>query len=662
LSNSTFPLDGDALGAAALPGVAAPLRSRLVAVGLTAALAATTLVVWHTPSLRQNVVDSALEAAPLPRTVEDGVREITGTRPGTRAESAEQASRTQIRSTLTALATALTNGDRQAARQLARQVLSAAEDEPQVGRMLADIGLTMDDLLRVAATGSARLTEEGAVTEQVADRNPADDGGQGAAAGVPQDDDAGVSPPGTTESTPEGAQPPVAVPAPPTPKAPTHCWEFTWQQDAQAVYAADPQDPYGLDGNPGPRDDDGIACRNLPDDPSRPASTPLWPFVVTAPSREEVLNPDTTYFGVFAPEAPFHFAEVDGMAADIEHMPDSVTWFAGWDQDFRPEAADNAWKRGMFPIVSWESRPQVTPMGPESDNAVNSEYQLADIVAGTYDEYIRSYAEDVAAYRLPVGLRFDHEMNGIWYPWAEQVNGNRPGEFVAAWRHVHDIFDEEGATNAIWIWAPNVVEFPQAQPLPELYPGDEYVDFAGLTGYYRKPVPGKAATFQNTYGRSLDAVRAAAPGKKILLTEVGATETGGNKVAWVTSFFEQLPNHPDVVGFTWFQRQVTAIPIGESQPVTNDWRITSSPEATLAFRTGIRDPRYGEGSPAQTKTPLPEIPPATEPLPSPTEAVAAATEPDPTPTGPDPTPTPATAPTTEPTEPTEPTPLSRSAA
>ena len=40
----------------------------------------------------------------------------------------------------------------------------------------------------------------------------------------------------------------------------------------------------------------------------------------------------------------------------------------------------------------------------------------------------------------PFFLRFDWEMNGFWFPWSEGVNGNKPGEFVAAWRHVHDIF------------------------------------------------------------------------------------------------------------------------------------------------------------------------------------------------------------------------------
>ncbi len=37
------------------------------------------------------------------------------------------------------------------------------------------------------------------------------------------------------------------------------------------------------------------------------------------------------------------------------------------------------------------------------------------------------------------------------------VNGDQPGEFVAAWRHVHDIFTSVGATNATWVWCPYTV-------------------------------------------------------------------------------------------------------------------------------------------------------------------------------------------------------------
>lgn len=40
------------------------------------------------------------------------------------------------------------------------------------------------------------------------------------------------------------------------------------------------------------------------------------------------------------------------------------------------------------------------------------------------------------------------------YPWGPQ--NNDPSEFVAAFRHVHDVFDSVGASNVIWIWSPHL--------------------------------------------------------------------------------------------------------------------------------------------------------------------------------------------------------------
>jgi len=402
-------------------------------------------------------------------------------------------------------------------------------------------------------------------------------------------------------STPRPASP--AHPARPRAHKPAgvHCWDFRWQQDAQRAYLGNLRDPWGLDGAPGPRNDDGIACRDLPVDPRRTASTAAAAFVAPlpdTPSRAALLRPAKRYYGVFTRQAPFVMTEVDQLAAATGKTPSAVTFFSGWDQPFRADPIVNAWRRDMLPIVSWESRPHLTPMDPGSDNAVDNKYRLSSIIAGEFDPYIDRWAAAARKLGLPFGLRFDHEMNGFWYPWSEQANGNQAGEFVRAWRHVHDRFTAAGATNVIWIWSPNVIGALKDVSLPDLYPGGDYVDWLGLGGYYRKPIPHKPATFTNTFGESLTALRAV-DDKPIMLTEIGCTETGGNKPAWIESLFEALSEQPDIIGFSWFNQTVTAIPIGQKLPVTNDWRIDSTPQALAAFRAGIADPGYGSGKPAR---------------------------------------------------------------
>lgn len=52
-----------------------------------------------------------------------------------------------------------------------------------------------------------------------------------------------------------------------------NCGDFEFQEDAQAVYDADPSDPHGLDGS----DNDGIACESLPPRGSAAPSEPTAP-------------------------------------------------------------------------------------------------------------------------------------------------------------------------------------------------------------------------------------------------------------------------------------------------------------------------------------------------------------------------------------------------
>lgn len=252
-------------------------------------------------------------------------------------------------------------------------------------------------------------------------------------------------------------------------------------------------------------------------------------------------------------------------------------------------------------MVTWESR----PLQAANDQAQDPAYSLGRIVDGSFDDYLHQYARDVAALGLPMAIRLNHEMNGSWYPWAERNlkgepnNGNSPGDYVASWRHVHDIFEAEGANQyVLWVWAPNIVNtMPSWQQdgsyLRSLYPGDDYVDWVGLSGYYRPPYKAdQTPTFSYTFGRSLEQLRGLTR-KPVFLAEIGASETGGHKAEWVTDLFDALarPENDDIVGLAWFNLAVTTI--SEGQRVTNDWRIQSRDDSFDAFVDGLHDPAAG---------------------------------------------------------------------
>ncbi|HEV7399286.1 MAG TPA: glycosyl hydrolase [Solirubrobacterales bacterium] len=237
---------------------------------------------------------------------------------------------------------------------------------------------------------------------------------------------------------------------------------------------------------------------------------------------------------------------------------------------------------GAIPFFSWSS--QSTP-----SNINEPDFQLSDVIGGRYDDYIRGFAEAAKSWGHPFFLRFDWEMNGNWFPWSEGANGNQPGEYVAAWRHVHDIFTSVGATNVSWVWCPNVDPGREFGDIAAMYPGDGYVDWTSLDGYNWGTNPVRPARwmtfdqlFSSTYHRIVETI---APAKPMVIGEVGSTEYGGSKAKWIEEMLRDLPTeYPAIHGLLWFDKFVP----GENM----DWQLDSSADATSAFAAGIQRPSY----------------------------------------------------------------------
>jgi beta-mannanase len=246
-----------------------------------------------------------------------------------------------------------------------------------------------------------------------------------------------------------------------------------------------------------------------------------------------------------------------------------------YSPDFDAAAASSIRAHGATPMITWE------PWDPSASATSQPTYSLASIAGGTHDALITRWATQIKAWGQPLWLRFAHEMNSDWYPWAEKVNGNRPGQYVAAWRHVHDIFKQVGANNVVWIWNPNV-DFPGATAMSSLYPGDAYVDWVGLDGYNwgRSTSWGTWQTFDQVFGPSLTALRQITS-RPVVIGETASTELGGDKAQWISQFFAGLARNASIKAFVWFNLNKET-----------DWRIESSAAAQRAFATGVADPRY----------------------------------------------------------------------
>jgi hypothetical protein len=217
---------------------------------------------------------------------------------------------------------------------------------------------------------------------------------------------------------------------------------------------------------------------------------------------------------------------------------------------------------GATPMVSWRGCP------------------LADITSGASDALIARAARQLKRQDRPVLLRWGWEMNGDWYAWSAARNDRDNDAYVAAWQRLHRIFAEEKATNVSWVWSPNWNSAPVEawNTFAALYPGDEYVDWVGVSGYnLHRETP--ETLFAPIY-------RAYAGRKPILITEVGSMDRGGQtKADWVTLFAAWVEAHPAVGGVAWFDT--------DTHPgYAEKWRIDTDAGALAAYQAMAASVRF----------------------------------------------------------------------
>ena len=286
--------------------------------------------------------------------------------------------------------------------------------------------------------------------------------------------------------------------------------------------------------------------------------------------------------GAYVSSAPWDPLKIDEFAQTIGAAPTIVMWYQNWaggDSEklaFAPGAMDEVVRRGAMPLITWE------PWDPEG-GIVQPRFALRTILAGDHDAFVRGWARDAARWNQPFYLRFAPEMNGDWYPWSPRVSGNTAPEYVAAWRHVRDIFREEGATNVRWVWSPNVAD-EYTTPFAAVYPGDDQVDWIGIVGYNWGTSQSWSGwlSLADYYSATYDALVALAD-KPLMIAELACTEEGGDKAAWISQgLLIDIPTRfPKVQALIWFQEQKET-----------DWRVDSSDASLAAFRRVASSPQY----------------------------------------------------------------------
>ncbi len=283
-----------------------------------------------------------------------------------------------------------------------------------------------------------------------------------------------------------------------------------------------------------------------------------------------VLPPDgSKYFGVSVTDITPGADTSAGFTAAVGVAPTMQMFFGSFSGTFDVSAARRITEAGRLPMITWEPFDHRDPTADA--------FPLRAIAGGEYDTYLREEAARFASVDGPLVVRFGHEMNGDWYPWGVAAPGNSPADFVAAYRHVHAVVTAAGATNVVWMWSPNLIDAHPSITLASVYPGDDVVDWVGLSGYYTT----EAHTFASRMSSTLSQLDAVAPAKPILLAET-AVERTSLRPTQVTELVTGVANAPRFIGFVWFNVEKRA-----------DWAVDDDPAAAAALGAAVRAGNFG---------------------------------------------------------------------
>ena len=289
------------------------------------------------------------------------------------------------------------------------------------------------------------------------------------------------------------------------------------------------------------------------------------------PAAHASLPPSlATYLGVFEAGSPPGYAPIAEFAQAAGMQPNLIGYYSGWAEPFDTSFAEMIRRHGVTPFV------QIDP----------TDASVAAIAAGTYDDYLRSYADSIVDFRHAVVIGFGHEMNAPWYTWG--YGHVRPSTFVAAWRHIVTLFRDQGADNVTWLWTLQADE-KGTGPVASWWPGQQYVTWVGIDGYYYRP----SDTFASVFGTTIDQVRAFTD-KPILLSETAVGPDAGQFVK-IQNLFDGMRQY-GTLGLVWFDKTQ------HGGIYHQDWRIEDNETAEISFRLGVRE----ELAPADPTSGLPE--------------------------------------------------------
>jgi hypothetical protein len=255
-------------------------------------------------------------------------------------------------------------------------------------------------------------------------------------------------------------------------------------------------------------------------------------------------------WGIFEPHTPEDFGPLVELETLVDYEFPIVLNYSSFENTYKhpnlQQRLENMYKNGRTAELTLQTS---ATQYPGESNTVYA------ILNGGYDDFLKDYAETVAAFEHPVLFRLGNEMNGDWCPYAGYNTARDPWIFVEFYRYVYGFFERAGARNVIWVWNPNGKSFPDFTWNDALmyYPGDAYVDVVGLTAYNTgNYYPGEtwksfAELYDSIYYNYVEKYD-----KPLMITEFASAAAGGDKNAWVSDMFAHIRYYDRIKVAVWW--------------------------------------------------------------------------------------------------------------
>ncbi|MEM9386798.1 MAG: glycosyl hydrolase [Pseudomonadota bacterium] len=360
------------------------------------------------------------------------------------------------------------------------------------------------------------------------------------------------------------------------------------------------------------------------------------------PSREEAsAAPPTSHLLIIGQDLD---AIRGYMASDCCPTPDGLTAYLdlynllapgnfgglGIDGEGQPVAFEHTWGAGAVSAYTTATTFGVDDIAIGLSITENDHPgELQRLVQGAHDDKIQQLAHFASTVSGEVYLRIGYEFDGAWNQGYEN-----PQRFIAAYRRIVDVLRGEGADNIQYVLQASAAGVDEIidgghEDISRWYPGDDYVDWLGLSWFMRPDERSIASTgsfVPLAPGELADEVLALARahGKPVMIAEAspqafdlneGFTahhspiwdgEAGTERVAvsdteiwdyWFAPLFAYLGEHRDVIralayiNVDWDSQPMWGAPYasgfwGDTRLETNDELAARFTRAVAAWKEG----------------------------------------------------------------------------